>query len=116
MTVAGDVNGDGFSDLLLADSQYISVTTAGFPDYGRVYLVLGRAASTASTSLDLATADYRWVDYGLGGGVYQWEILIAMDLLTSRSRERSKEEISPVAHLFSRDHVLTFAPQISNIN
>ncbi|NOT01055.1 MAG: hypothetical protein HOP29_10545, partial [Phycisphaerales bacterium] len=68
---AGDVNGDGFEDLLFGDQRF----TAGTPNTGRAYLVLGRAAFAAEIHLDNASAalvqsDYIWSGVGLGAGVF----------------------------------------------
>jgi len=58
---AGDVDGDGFDDILIGADQ----NDDGGEDYGKAYLVLSSSLSDFST-IDLADADYRL--YGENGG------------------------------------------------
>ena len=53
---AGDVDGDGIGDLLIAASQ----NDGGGVDAGKAYLILG-ASLGGSTSIDLSQADYTFV-------------------------------------------------------
>ncbi|MBX3436714.1 MAG: FG-GAP repeat protein, partial [Planctomycetaceae bacterium] len=72
--VAGDVNGDGWDDLLIGDQRFISTANGpgapsdALPNIGRVYLLLGRPS--ASGELRLHHADAIWQDFGLGAGVF----------------------------------------------
>jgi len=67
-TAAGDVNGDGFDDLLVGNQRFIKIDSSGqtpLANVGRVYLLLG-----GSSPVSLADAPYIWEAFGLGGGVY----------------------------------------------
>ncbi|WP_406700164.1 SdrD B-like domain-containing protein [Singulisphaera sp. Ch08] len=75
--VAGDVNGDGYEDILVANPIFAADATNG--NIGRVYLVMGRDRNTSTTAdaifLDSGdanafAADFIWEQRGLGAGVY----------------------------------------------
>ena len=81
VTVAGDVNGDGAEDLLLANpdfAYYGSPPVTSLPKLGRAYLVLGRPDPAATTPVVITlaavsptgpVADALYEDFGLGGCV-----------------------------------------------
>ncbi|MEO0211669.1 MAG: hypothetical protein ABIN66_07435 [candidate division WOR-3 bacterium] len=62
---SGDVNGDGFDDILANASRSASLGNAR-PSAGEIYLILGRASWPSS--LDMAAGDYRCVFYGAESG------------------------------------------------
>ena len=84
-TTAGDVNRDGFEDLIIADSTFAKAV--GAPDQdtiGRVYLIPGRRSSLVSGTIPLLTggpatvggtgaytglASYVWQDFTIGASV-----------------------------------------------
>ncbi|MCW5626673.1 MAG: FG-GAP repeat protein, partial [Burkholderiales bacterium] len=78
-TVAGDINGDGLDDVLIADAGAIVFPGAGegggegaladrIPNYGKTYLVTGRTA--VNNALSITTASSAVVaGFGIGGGV-----------------------------------------------
>ncbi len=70
-TSPGDVNGDGFDDLLFGDAHYIDIIdgSSSQASYGRAYLVLGRGGFGLGTS-SLANSSVIWEDFALGAGVY----------------------------------------------
>ena len=69
-TSPGDVNGDGYDDILIGDAHYIDIQggTTSQASYGRSYLILSRGPSFLQTSL--ANANVIWEDFALGAGVY----------------------------------------------
>ena len=69
-TSPGDVNGDGFDDLLFGDAHYIDIQggSSSQASYGRTYLVLGRSGGSVTTSL--TSANVIWEDFALGSGVF----------------------------------------------
>jgi uncharacterized repeat protein (TIGR01451 family) len=54
---AGDVNADGYDDLLIASTHYDITGTMPITDAGKVYLILGRQAADWGTDYPLAQAD-----------------------------------------------------------
>ncbi len=74
-TAPGDVNGDGFEDLIIGDSRFIDILNTGAGTapqvpFGRVYLILG-SSSISGSSLELNNANYIWEDLALGAGVHR---------------------------------------------
>jgi hypothetical protein len=72
--VAGDVNGDGRDDVLLADSGFIFFPASAatgqspLPNIGRAYLMLGRGGTPASLSLG-TQSNVIIQDYSLGAEI-----------------------------------------------
>ena len=67
-TAVGDVNGDGLADLLIFASDFLNITLVGPDrrvDFGRAYLLLGRAQQPPSGELALLDADAIYQDYEL---------------------------------------------------
>jgi ELWxxDGT repeat protein len=81
MTVAGDVNGDGLDDLLLADSGFFvfpseegaeDSPTTSKPNIGRAYLILGQSDDVTSDDRGIwlgARSELIIQDFSLGGSV-----------------------------------------------
>jgi len=75
---AGDVNGDGLDDIVLADAGFITFNTGAAgatgtgtgatPSIGRVYLITGRPG-TSSTTVTLSDTNTVAQDFSLGGSV-----------------------------------------------
>jgi hypothetical protein len=66
--VAGDVNGDGYDDVLISDSAFEFLLTTGQPNTGRVYLL---SMAILEGKLDLAAASAAiWQDAAIGTALY----------------------------------------------
>jgi len=63
---AGDVNGDGFADLLVG-APYADASDGGADDTGRTYVVFGKANTTAIQLNAIARGTGGFVIYGQGG-------------------------------------------------
>ncbi len=69
-TAAGDVNGDGYADVLVSAPYF----DAAFTDEGRVYLYLGSATGLSATAINLLSP------IGREGALFGWKVAGAGDI------------------------------------
>ena len=69
-TVAGDINGDGLEDIVLANSLFVDIRVSGMklPPYGRVYVLYGTPTGTSPLSVNL-DEHVVYQDFDLGAGL-----------------------------------------------